>query len=114
MLVEDEMIIALDMENTLTELGHDVTWVASVNEAARLADGGGFDLAIIDHHLKDGDSDEVAMKLRQAGIPFVVCSGRGGLQELGDVFAGTPFLQKPYTTDGLIEALSAVTKATVN
>jgi DNA-binding NtrC family response regulator len=109
LVVEDEMIIALDMESTLTELGHHVVSATTVTEAERAAAAGGIDLAIIDYHLKDGKTEDVARRLKTAGIPFVVCSGSSGLQEMGDIFQGTTFLAKPFTTEGLIEAVSNVT-----
>ena len=105
LIVEDEMIVALDMETTLSELGHEVTMVSTTDEAVKVTEAGGIDLAIIDYHLKDGKTDAVAASLRHAGVPFIVCSGSAGLQELGEIFQGTTFLPKPFTTSGLMEAL---------
>ena len=107
LVVEDEMIIALDMESTLTDLGHEVVIATTTAEA--ILHSGDIDLAIVDYHLKDGKTDEVAMELRRKGVPFIVCSGSAGLQELGEVFDDMTFLPKPFTTDGLIGALSDVT-----
>lgn len=107
MIVEDEMIVALDMEGTLTDLGYQVSLATTVDQALKLAASGVIDVAIVDCHLPDGTADELATSLRRAGIPFVVCSGEA-LEQLGDVFQGTPYLAKPFTTDGLVAAISSL------
>ena len=108
LIVEDEALVALDIESTLGELGHDTATATTVAEALQLLESGRFDLAIVDYHLKDGTADQLGMTLRSRNIPFVLCSGSAGLQEFGEVFQGTPVLAKPFTTDGLVGAISGL------
>jgi CheY-like chemotaxis protein len=108
LVVEDEALIALDVQMTLEDLDHDIV-VAGSNAAAEAALAlQRFDLAILDYRLMDGNTDRLARRLRQAGIPFVVCSGSASVTELGEVFQNTTFLPKPFTTDRLVEAVSAI------
>ena len=108
LVVEDEMIIALDIESTLTELGHSVVCASSRAEALALLDAQSFQLAIVDYHLKDGDSGPLAAELVTRKVPFIVCSGSTGLGELGEVFSGAAFLAKPFSSEGLVEAIAGV------
>lgn len=105
LLVEDEMLIALDIESTLHELGHAVFSATTVAEALQHLEHG-IDLAILDFQLQGGDTTGLARHLRASGIPFVVCSGDIGLDDLGAAFAGASFLPKPFSTDGLLRAVS--------
>lgn len=109
LVVEDEMLVALDIESTLTELGHAVSVATSCTEALAIVDAGGVAFAVIDYHLRDGTTDELATRLRNAGVPFIVCSGTAGLIDLGEPFSGAMFLAKPFSTDRLIEAVMDLT-----
>ena len=112
LLVEDEALIALDIEGILAGHGHDVTYSASRAEAMRLLDAMSFDLAVIDYFLKDGDAGPLAAELSSRGIPFIICSGSTGLEELNSGVRCAAFLAKPFSTDGLMAAIShAFTKA---
>lgn len=110
LVVEDETMIAFHMQDTLSDLGHSVETAATTAEAEAILTASKFDLAVLDYHLKDGTSSQLANRLLTLGVPFVVCSGTAGLSELGEVFQHTTFLPKPFTTDSLIEAVAAVTQ----
>lgn len=57
MIVEDEMFLAMDLENHLEDLGQDVVGVAaSAAEAFALASVSAPDLALVDVNLRDGAS----------------------------------------------------------
>lgn len=105
LLVEDEPLISLDIEMTLDQLGHEVLAAPTVAEALERMAAGDVDLAILDYHLKEADTTEVAARLRQAGVPFIVCSGSVGLGEVDRAFAGASFLAKPFSTDVLLKAV---------
>lgn len=113
LLVEDEALIALDIEAILTGHGHDVTYSDSRAEALRLLDTKSFDVAVIDYFLKDGDAGPLAAELRLRGVPFVVCSGSTGLEELDSDVQCAAFLAKPFSTDGLMAAISQAFTKTI-
>lgn len=75
LLLEDEPLIALDVEFTLGEAGFDVTTVASCAEALDWLDVCRPALVVVDIILRDGPCHEVVEQLVADGIPFLVHSG---------------------------------------
>lgn len=106
LIVEDEPLIAMMLEDFLDSLGHTV--VAScetLEDGLEWAGKGGFDVAICDVRLKDGQSVwPLADKLTAAGIPFVLATG-GHLEPPPAAHADAPLLSKPYTIDAIEPAI---------
>jgi two-component system, OmpR family, sensor histidine kinase TorS len=111
LILDDEALIALDVEMTLADLGYEAATAMTVTEALQLLEARPVDLAIVDYHLKDGNADEVLKQLRSRKIPFVVCSGSVELQELQALLQGSAFLAKPFTTDRLVDAVTGLVQA---
>jgi DNA-binding NtrC family response regulator len=105
LVVEDETMILMDIENTLASAGHVVAGASTVAEGQKLLEAGGFDLAVIDFHLRDGTSEGLAGQLADRGVPFILCTGTAHGDELGEIPQRTLLLQKPYTSEALIEAV---------
>jgi DNA-binding NtrC family response regulator len=102
LIVEDEPLIAMMLEDFLDTLGHRVA--ASCDNLAdalgHVADGG-FDVAILDVRLRDGEQIwPVADALADAGKPFVLATG-GHVEPPPARHADAPVLAKPYTLDGI-------------
>lgn len=112
LIVEDEPLIAMMLEDFLDSLGHRVVGtVETVVEALARVDQGGFDLAIIDVHLKNGEHVwPVADRLAQTGVPFILATG-GHIEPPPAEHAGAPVLAKPYTIDAIEPALDAACAA---
>lgn len=108
LVVEDEPLIAMMLEDFLDSLGHTVVGtVETVAAALARIDEGGFDVAIVDVHLKDGEKVwPVADRLAAAGFPFVLATG-GHVEPPPAQYAAVPVLSKPYTIDAIEPALSA-------
>jgi DNA-binding NtrC family response regulator len=106
LVVEDEPLISMDIETMLTELGHEVISTPSVKETLDVLEAISFDLAILDYKVSDGDTTALATDMKRRGLPFIVCSGSEGLTEFSEAFAGARFLAKPYTSEGLLGALT--------
>ena len=106
LIVEDEPLIAMMLEDFLDSLGHKVVGtVETVAEAIAHADQGGFDVAIVDVHLKGGQTVwPVADRLSDKGIPFVLATG-GHIEPPPERHATAPILSKPYTIDAIAPAL---------
>lgn len=101
LVVEDEMIVTMLLEDLLAELGHTVTATAShLDDAVRLVEAGGFDIAMLDLNINGQQTFPVAKALRARGVPFVFATGYGeaGLPE---EWRGTPTLQKPFMGEDL-------------
>jgi CheY-like chemotaxis protein len=112
LIVEDEPLIAMMLEDFLDSLGHTVAGIVdSVEDALAHIERGGFDLAIVDVHLKDGENVwPVADKLNQKGMPFILATG-GHIDPPPAQYANVPVLSKPYTIDAVEPALEAAISA---
>jgi CheY-like chemotaxis protein len=102
LIVEDEPLIAMMLEDFLDTLGHRVVASCDTVEAAlERIDAGGFDVAIIDVQLKDGQQVwPVADRLQEIGKPFILATG-GHVDPPPGRHAGAPLLLKPYTIEGI-------------
>jgi len=98
LLVEDEPLIAMMLEDLLAGLGHEVVGsVDNVADALARIGAGGLDFAILDVHLRDGESCwPVADALVERGIPFLLASG-GGTDVPPERHRAAPVLSKPFT-----------------
>ncbi len=78
MIVEDQALIAMDLEASLHENGAEVACIATTAAQALAAlDRMTVDAAILDFSLGDETSVDVADELELRGIPFVFASGHG-------------------------------------
>lgn len=108
LVVEDEMLIAIHVEEILDSLGCVVLGpVSKLEVAVRMAREEQIDAAILDVTIRGGHVFPVAEVLLERDIPFVFASGYGGWA-LPAPFRGKPQLQKPFTSDELAEALHAL------
>jgi CheY-like chemotaxis protein len=109
LVVEDEPLISMMLEDFLDSLGYRLACSADgVAEALACIEKGGFDAALLDVNLRDGETSwPVADALNACGRPFVLATG-GGSDGVPDRFADVPVLNKPYTIDGVREAFEAL------
>ncbi|HWZ49956.1 MAG TPA: response regulator [Granulicella sp.] len=78
LVVEDEMLVAILIENMLEGLGsHVVGPVSRLDAALRLAHEEALDAAILDVRIHGGQVYPVAEQLLARNIPFVLASGYG-------------------------------------
>ena len=99
LVVEDDMLIAMLIEQVLQDLGCIVVGpVGRLDAALRLAGSEALDAAILDVNIRGGPVYPVAEQLRTRGIPFVLASGYGDWA-LPAAFRGQPRLTKPFTCD---------------
>jgi CheY-like chemotaxis protein len=106
LIVEDEIVVALFMEDILAEFGYEVVGVASRLEEA-LAREADYDMAVLDVHLNGKNVFDFADKLAEAGTPFVFATGYGE-RGLPDRHRGRPVLQKPFSPDELKRVLARI------
>ncbi|ODU20894.1 MAG: transcriptional regulator [Sphingomonas sp. SCN 67-18] len=105
LIVEDEPLIAMMLEDFLDMLGYRVAGTAdSVGGALAMVADGGFDAAILDVNLRDGESSwPVADALSAAGAPFVLATGGNDIAPARH--EDVALLAKPFTMDGVKSAL---------
>ena len=78
LIVEDEVLLAMYLEDLLTELGHEVVGQATrIDEAMELARESDIDFAFLDINVVGTKSFPIADILRQRGIPFAFATGYG-------------------------------------
>lgn len=95
LLVEDEALVAMMIQDFLTESGHSVIGpISRASEALTAAKEGQFDSAILDINLGDGMAYPVAEILSARGVPFVFVTGYEA-DAVDDRFSSVPVLQKP-------------------
>jgi CheY-like chemotaxis protein len=109
LVVEDEMTIALLVEDMLIELGHDVVELAMrLPQAEKLARETEFDVAVLDVNLDGRRSFPVADILIERGIPFLFATGYGA-SGVDAAYAHYPILTKPFMTEELKSAIDLLT-----
>ena len=107
LLAEDEMMLAMMLEDRLNASGYNVIKAARLTKCLELAEFATIDLAILDINLAGEQSFPVALVLRRRGIPFVFSSGYDD-QDLPEAWRNEKILQKPYDTRQLAAALTAL------
>lgn len=104
LLLEDNFVIALELGDHLRALGAVVDGPHATVSAAREAGQGQLPkVALLDVHVRDGSSVELAAELRQRGVAVVFVTGYSTIQGLPSELGNAPQLQKPVTAE-LIDA----------
>jgi len=102
LIIEDEMIIALDLENLVSELGHTVVGIATTREeAVKLAKETGPDLVLADIQLADGSSgvDAASDILGTLNIPVIFITAFPECLLTGERLEPTYLIAKPFLRD---------------
>ncbi|HET8728380.1 MAG TPA: response regulator [Alphaproteobacteria bacterium] len=106
LVVEDEVMIAMLLEDMLADLDCEVVETAArIEDALQYAESGNFDFAVLDVNLGGVRSYPVADSLRQRGIPVVFTTGYGA-GGVDAAYAGAPILQKPFQQEALEAAVA--------
>ncbi|WP_342148041.1 HWE histidine kinase domain-containing protein [Methylorubrum sp. SB2] len=107
LVVEDNMIIALEAEEVLTALGATAVDLAgTVREALRLIEAAPPDRAILDVNLGSETSVGVARRLTERGIPFAFATGYGESFRIPPDLGAVPVIRKPYDAEALRAAFA--------
>jgi DNA-binding NtrC family response regulator len=102
LVVEDESIIALDLEDLLERAGYRVTWCPTIREALRTVHDERFNAALLD--VAGEHVSAVADALLAAKVPFAMCSGHSN-DMMPERHRHAPFLTKPYSHRGVLDAV---------
>ena len=107
LVVEDEPLIAMDIQLLFERCGADVTAASTVKDALQLVDEG-FSLAVLDHGLADGQSTELYQQLRKRDVPFIIHTG---YEVPEDQRHGGLIVSKPAIEDDLRAAAEDLVRA---
>ncbi|WP_347138252.1 response regulator [Paracoccus sp. SSK6] len=106
LVVEDEPLVALDIQAELEDAGAGPVQIArTVETALKALTEASFDLALLDGNLKGQQVDAVAERLRRAQIPFCFVSGYGR-EHLPRGFEDVPLIPKPFAPAALRRILA--------
>jgi CheY-like chemotaxis protein len=114
LVLEDEMMVAMLLEDMLGDLGCRVVGpVATVDAALAKLQDRAIDAALLDVNLSYGQSGyPVAEALAARHIPFAFVTGYGA-GTLNPEFRNRPTLQKPFHTSALVDVLMTMAKTKV-
>jgi DNA-binding response OmpR family regulator len=109
LLVEDDFLLAMDAEDTITSNGATVSLATDVDTALDVLQKSEIHFAIVDLHLGDKDSKPVMKKLQENEIPFAVVTG-ADLNEVQDLVENDiTVFRKPVDYKWVIRRLSLKT-----
>jgi len=114
LLVEEEALIAMDIEQLCYDLG--AATVATISSRAKLSQEAldsvgaraqmlGTDVAILDAKVGGEWTADLARRLTGLKIPFVFATGYSGGEAFFEEFPDVPVVLKPYAGEQLIGAI---------
>lgn len=96
LIVEDEFLVAIQLEDTLSALGCEVLEPAhSMEEAEKAVAENEFDVAILDINIAGTAIYPIAEILDRRGVPFVFTTGYSR-EHIEEGWREAPTLRKPY------------------
>lgn len=109
LVVEDEAIVALDLQFILEDMG-----LVVIGPCPSLASGFSAvarrrpDIAILDVHLTDGEVYALADVLFQANVPMIFHSGHANSRALANRYPGTRICPKPSSAQDIERVVQSV------
>lgn len=106
LVLEDEVLIALDLEQACRDLGAAEVIVARTLDEAETAASAVLDVAVLDIMLAGRSTVEFAAGLSARGIPFVFATGYTDADRLIGDMADVEIVDKPFSTEALVRAIA--------
>lgn len=110
LIVDDDAAVRDSIGAVLADEGFRVRFAGDGSEALECADEERPDLVLLDVWLPGMDGIQVLEKLRAGheGLPVIVISGHGNIETAvrATKLGAVGFIEKPFTIDGLLEAVS--------
>lgn len=99
LIVEDENLVAMDVESLLRDFGATRVWsTGTLSEARRiLSANADISVVLLDLKLQDGCGEELLGELGHSGIPVIITTGYPAY-----VNKQAPVIYKPYSTAALL------------
>ena len=106
LVVEDNMIIAMDASDILADHGASKVHMAgSVEDAQSIINSNTIRFALLDVNLGDQTSLPVANNLAERGIPFILATGYGDAEAITASYPSSFVINKPFTVETLLSAM---------
>ena len=112
LVLEDEFLIAIDIESVLSSAGAaKVVCASNTAQALSALATDNFDFAVLDLKLANVTSHDVADALRKKSVPFLFVTGAPTDAMTMARFPHAPILGKPFATQTLLEMIVALLAA---
>jgi len=112
LIVEDEVIVAFNMECEVQDAGGEIVGPAHTLAEAQKLLAERIDVAILDINICGQSVWPIAKVLRERGIPYVLASANcGDAHAVNPAFTSVPCFDKPVAMPRLIAALAALVAA---
>ncbi|MEJ0060869.1 MAG: response regulator [Terricaulis sp.] len=106
LLVEDDALIAMEMEERLFDMGYGVLGPCATLEAAEQALAAGLpDAALLDANLRGQTTVALGVSLFDRGVKIVFCTGYEEIKGLPPHMASVSVLTKPISEDDMRSTL---------
>ena len=106
LVVEDEPLIAMDLQATFEREGARVVLARTMPEAMRYADSGALSAGVLDFRVGSNDADPVCEALIRRDVPFIFFTGLSAA--LPKRWAAMPIVSTPAPPEIIIGALKFV------
>ena len=115
LVVEDEFLIALEIETVLQDAGAHVAVAPGVPQGKAFLDGpDAFDAAVLDVRLGDHDVFPLADLLAERGIPFLFHSGHARRIEMTERYPDVTVITKPTSRARLLSEVAKLCGVTAD
>jgi len=109
LVVEDQALVAMEIENLLMERGCEVVGPASTVEVAlRCVKTRQIDGALLDVNLQGKDVLPVAEELQKRGTPFILVTGYPSRETDVPIIRAARRIKKPFVPSELVAAMAEV------
>jgi two-component system, response regulator PdtaR len=107
LIVEDELLIALELQSIVEQLGGTVVGPAgSVEDALQFLSETTPNAALLDVTLRDGRVTPVAQACRDRSVPFALVTGYGRLELEEPLLQSAPRVRKPFDSRAIHKVLA--------
>ena len=107
LIVEDELLVAMEVEDLLQDHGCDILQTAStVSDALKRIKEGRPELVILDRNLDGERTSPVAEELNRLGTPFIVMTGYVSGVADEPSMRDAPCLRKPWAAADLVDRMT--------
>ena len=109
LLVEDNVVLAMDMLESLSRLGAShIETAATVDAGLKQVNSSQFDFAVLDMNLRGAVVFDLALALHHKGVPFVFVTGYGSKMDVPVELRSVPILTKPVDDGTLSKGLQTI------
>ncbi len=106
LVVEDDWLLAMDLQDTLTDAGAVVVGPCqTLDEAMARANADDFAVAVLDFSLGPDMASPLARQLARRGVPFIFYTGKSAREPSLAEWRDWPIVEKPASPRVLVTAL---------